>query len=64
MSESNELDSTCGIPDEELNKRFIEAVRIDLEICRIKGLPIAIYDEENDCAYLEYPNGRKVYAKD
>lgn len=28
----NELDSMCGISDEELTRRFIEAVRIDNEI--------------------------------
>jgi len=38
MSECNELDSTCGISDEELTERFKAAVRIDKEICRIKGL--------------------------
>lgn len=53
MSEGNELDSTCGISDEELTERFKESVRIDQEICKVKGLPIAGYDDENKCAYLE-----------
>ena len=34
------------------------------EICKIKGLPIAVYDDEKECAYLEYPDGKKVYVKD
>ena len=29
--ELNELDSTCGVSDDELTKRFIEAVRIENE---------------------------------
>ncbi len=46
MSERNELDSTCGISDEELTERFKESIRIDQEICKVKGLPIAGYDDE------------------
>lgn len=28
----NELDSTCGLSDDELTERFKEAIRIDNEI--------------------------------
>ena len=42
----NELDSTCGISDDELTERFKAAISIDNEIKRIKGVPIAGYDEE------------------
>lgn len=41
MEELNELDSTCGVSDDELTRRFIEAVRIENEIRSIKGLPIS-----------------------
>ncbi|MBP3459306.1 MAG: hypothetical protein J6K58_08860 [Lachnospiraceae bacterium] len=58
----NELDSTCGISDNELTERFKEAIRIDNEIKKIKGVPIAGYDEEKRTAYLEYPDGRRKYA--
>ena len=37
MYEENELDSTCGVSDDELTKRFVEAIRIDNEIKKIKG---------------------------
>ena len=60
---TNELDSTCGIPDEELTKRFIKAVEIEDEIKRIKGCPLAKYDVENKRAYLEYPDGRREYVE-
>ena len=57
----NELDYTCGISDEELTRRFIEAIRIDNEIRKIKGLPIQKYDTHRQRAYLEYPDGRREY---
>lgn len=62
MTELNELDSTCGVSDEELTKRFHEAVRIDNEIKKIKGMPIAKFDKEKKLPYLEYPDGRIEYA--
>ena len=46
MTIINELDSTCGISDEELTIRFKESIRIDNEVRKIKGLPIAGYDDE------------------
>ncbi|MBQ8135406.1 MAG: hypothetical protein IJ192_13530 [Clostridia bacterium] len=58
----NELDSTCGISDDELTERFKAAVRIDNEIKKIKGAPIAGYDDEKGLAYLEYSDGRREYA--
>jgi hypothetical protein len=62
MSEINELDSTCGISDDELTERFKEAIRIDNDIKKIKGVPIAGYDTGKKLAYLEYPDGRRKYA--
>ncbi|MBO6298572.1 MAG: hypothetical protein J6N53_06965 [Lachnospiraceae bacterium] len=58
----NELDSMCGVSDEELTVRFKEAIRIDNEERRIKGEPIAKYDPETKRAYLEFPDGRRQYA--
>ena len=62
MTVMNELDSTCGISDEELTQRFKESIRIDDEIRKIKGLPVARYDDEKQKAYLEYPDGRREYV--
>ncbi|MBR3140233.1 MAG: hypothetical protein IKF11_05145 [Methanobrevibacter sp.] len=56
MTEGNELDSTCGISDEELTERFKESITIDQEICKVKGLPIVGYDDELDSSYIEYPD--------
>ncbi len=62
MIYANELDHTYGISDEELTERFKESIRIDNEIRRIKGLPIAGFDKEKKKAYIEYPDGRREYA--
>ena len=59
---TNELDSMCGVTDEELTERFKEAIRIDNEERRIKGEPIAKYDTKERRAYLEFPDGRRQYA--
>ena len=58
----NELDSTLGIPDDELTERFIKAVELENEKKKIKTVPIAKYDDATGKAYLEYPDGRKEYA--
>ncbi len=58
----NDLDTTYGLTDDELTERFIEAVRIENEIKKIKGLPIAGYDDEKRKAYIEYPDGSREYA--
>ena len=42
---TNELDLTCGVSDEKLTELFKESIRIDNEIRKIKGLPIAGFDE-------------------
>ncbi|MBO6115161.1 MAG: hypothetical protein J6P57_08905 [Lachnospiraceae bacterium] len=62
MAIMNELDSTCGISDDELTERFKASIRIDDEIRRIKGLPVARYDDKTRRAYLEYPDGRREYV--
>ncbi len=62
INTSNDLDSTYGLSDEELTRRFKESIRIDDEIRRIKGLPVARYDKVNKKAYLEYPDGKREYV--
>lgn len=62
LPEKNQLDYTCGLSDDEITRRFKEAIRIDEEIRAIQGIPQARYDEETKRAYLEYANGRKEYV--
>ena len=64
LVEGNELDSTYGISDEELTELFKASIKLDKEICEIKGLPIAGYDDELDCPYIEYPDGKREYVKE
>ncbi len=62
MAETNELDSTNGISDDELTERFKASIRIDNEIRKIKGLPVAKFDNEKKKPYIEYPDGRREYV--
>lgn len=61
--EENELDSTCGISDDELTRRFREAVRIENEARKVVGSPISRYDLETKKSYIEYADGRREYAE-
>ena len=54
-------DNIGGLSDDELTYRFKESIRIDDEIRRIKGLPVARYDLERKQSYLEYPDGTREY---
>ena len=58
----NELDSTCGVGDEELVKRFHEAIEQENEDSRARGLPVTGYDRVRKASYIEYPDGRRVYG--
>jgi len=60
---NNDLDATCGVPDDEMLYRFREAVRIENEIKKIKGVPIAGYEADTKRAYLEYADGRREYVE-
>ena len=62
MTITNELDSMNGISDDELTRLFKESIRLDDEVRRIKGLPVARYEKETKRAYLEYPDGRREYV--
>ena len=62
MPKKNQLDYTCGISDDEILRRFKEAIRIDEETRDVLGLPQARYDGIKKKAYLLYPNGRKKYV--
>lgn len=63
IMDQNELDSTCGVSDDELTKRFIEAVRIENEIKKAKGTPISCYDSATNSAYLLYADETKKYVR-
>lgn len=64
MNEENELDSMCGVNDEQMTDLFNKSIEIENEISRIKGTPITRYDIEKQAVYLEYPDGRIEYAKE
>ncbi len=60
----DDADNVCGLTDEELDRRFQEALRIANEIKKSKGVPIAKYDLERREPYLAYPDGSREYAEE
>ena len=46
----------------EMEQGFQRAVADELNSSRAGGYPIALYDKEKKCPYLEYPDGRREYA--
>ena len=62
INDVNELDYTCGLSDEEILRRFKEAIRLDEAARRVQGLPQARYDARARKAYLLYPDGKREYV--
>lgn len=62
MPAPNELDSTCGVADDEFVRRFREVIRQENEMNRSQGLPVTGYDYEKKASYIEYSDGRRVYG--
>lgn len=58
----NELDSTCGVQDDELVLRFHEAIEQENAASKAQALPITGYDRVRKASYIEYPDGRRVYG--
>lgn len=46
---------------DELTVRFRNAVMLERVKKKLLGIPVARYDKEKRRAYLEYPDGRRVY---
>ncbi|MCR5782301.1 MAG: hypothetical protein K6G90_06130 [Clostridia bacterium] len=51
------------IDEDELEEVFSEAAKLVIEKKKLKGVPIARYDLDTKKAYLEYPDGSRVYAE-
>jgi len=46
----------------EMERGFQKAVAEAIDRDRADGYPIALYDKDLKCPYLEYPDGRREYA--
>ena len=53
MKETNELDFTCGVSDDELTERFKASIRIDNEIKRVKALIIESLGSSSKATFAE-----------
>ena len=47
-----------------MTELFNASIKIENEISRLKGVPIAKYDVQTKRAYFEYPDGHIEYAKE
>ena len=63
LADKNNLDfdEVMGIPEKEVDERFVKAVEIAKEISRAKGKPTCEYDIEKKAPYLLYPDGHREY---
>ena len=55
-------DTIFGMDDEELDRRFAEAVRLANEKKLAMGVPLPKYDFASGRAYLLYGDGHREYA--
>ncbi len=51
------------ITDDDLDEVFEKAAKLVIEKNKIKGIPIAGYDIEKKCPYVEHSDGRIVYEQ-
>jgi len=49
------------VQDAAITDSFRSAVRHTVDFSKSRGCPIARYDAKQKAAYLEYPDGSKVY---
>ena len=54
-------DDFYGVPDDKLDEMLQKAVEVRIQENVRAGFPTAHYDRERRRAYMEYPDGRRVY---
>ena len=59
-----QLDTMQGIDDDQMTLLFNEAIRIENEISKAKGVPVVRYDGERQQVYLENPDGTINYVQE
>lgn len=62
MCEEKKDEGLFGLTNDEFIKRFTLAIDLENQKKKAKGVPIAGYDPVTKRAYLEYPDGSKVYV--
>ena len=61
-SDIDEVINECA-SDKEMDLRAVEAVKAAINKAKICKKPIAYYDKERKCAYIEYAGGEKRYEE-
>lgn len=59
------VNSSIDLPeqDREMDRRATCAIKAAVTKAKVCNRPIAKYDAEKKMAYIEYADGRRVYAK-
>jgi len=58
------INPAIGEEDLEQVKSIQKGVRLQVNLNKLKGAPIARFDVKTKKPYFEYPDGRKVYEND
>ncbi|MDR3239457.1 MAG: type II toxin-antitoxin system RelB/DinJ family antitoxin [Clostridiales bacterium] len=64
VAQSRSIPFTLELDADQLDVRMRGVVKAKLNIAAESGAPIALYDDEQNRPYLEYPDGRRVYELD
>ena len=63
MIKRSEIEKNLTDSDKEMDYRATKAVEAAISKAKVCKKPIARYDIATGSAYLEYPDGRRKYAK-
>jgi addiction module RelB/DinJ family antitoxin len=64
VARSRSIPFALKLDEDPLDIRMRGAVRAKLSNANENGVPAALFDDERNRPYLEYPDGRKVYELD
>ena len=64
VAQSRSIPFALELNADALDTRMRGAVKAAINGAIEKGAPIALYDDERNLPYLEYPNGRREYELD
>jgi DNA-damage-inducible protein J len=64
VAQSRSIPFSLELDADPLDVRMRDAVDAKLNNAKKNGVPTALYDDDRNRPYLEYPDGRRVYELD
>ena len=61
VARSRAIPFVIELSGDPLERRMREAVNAQVSAVISSGSPVALYDDLQNCPFLEYPDGRRVY---